>query len=153
VLPVYWTSNYICLLPGETAEITGIFDPKLLGGKEPHLLIDGWNVKPKEVTLASPNRVVTPKIEYLAFMAPKKVEINREFQVSVTVKNAAASGKSILEDQQFLYLDGDRSGYQRIALAPGESKRLLWPYLHFAKPGRHTVAIGAHPAVTVVVEP
>ena len=63
-------------------------------------------MKPKEVTLASPNRVVTPKIGYLAFGDPSKVEVNREFQVSVTVKNAAASGKSILKDQQFLYSGG-----------------------------------------------
>jgi len=71
----------------------------------------------------------------------------------VTVKNTATSGKSNLKDQQFLYLDGERSGYQRIALAPGESKRLFWPYVQFAQPGNHTVAIGAYPAATVVVEP
>ena len=72
VLPVYWSSNYICLLPGETTEITGTYDSKLLGNKDPYLLIDGWNVRPKEMTLAAPNRVVTPQIEYRDFIAPSK---------------------------------------------------------------------------------
>jgi len=153
ILPVYWSENYVSVLPGETVEITGTFDAKLLGGEQPHLLIDGWNIRPVETTLASPNRLTTPKVEYIAFKAPKRVGVNRLFEVSVTVKNAAATGEAILEDRQFLLKDGKRDSYKRTALAPGESKRLLWPYVRFEKPGSHTVAIGDHPAVTVIVEP
>jgi hypothetical protein len=105
------------------------------------------------MTLAAPNRVVTPQIEYDNFIAPTKVDASREFIVSVTVRNSAASGKSLLKDRLYLYLDGERSEYQRIALAPGESKRLTWLYVHFAQPGKHTVAIGTYPAATVEVEP
>jgi len=151
VLPVYWSANYVCLLPGETVELTGTYESKLLGGREPYLQIDGWNVHPKEVTLAPPNRAVTPKLAYSNFVAPKKVEAGREFQVSLTVKNTATSGQSLLKDEEFLYVDGERSGYRRFALAPGESKRLLWPYVRIAQPGSHAVAIGPYPAATVIV--
>ena len=45
VLPVFWDSNYITLLPGETRTVTGHFDAKNLDGEAPVVRISGWNVE------------------------------------------------------------------------------------------------------------
>jgi exo-1,4-beta-D-glucosaminidase len=44
VLPVFWKSNYITLLPGETRTITGHFHAKDLDGTAPVVRVSGWNV-------------------------------------------------------------------------------------------------------------
>jgi exo-1,4-beta-D-glucosaminidase len=51
VLPVFWDDNYISLLPGEKRTINVNFDSKDLGGEEPVLEVDGWNVKSVEKEL------------------------------------------------------------------------------------------------------
>jgi exo-1,4-beta-D-glucosaminidase len=48
VLPVFWDDNYISLLPGEKRTLNVEFDSKNLGGEEPVLKVDGWNVKSVE---------------------------------------------------------------------------------------------------------
>jgi len=44
VLPVYYSDNYISLVPGETRTITITAAKKDLNGKKPLLLADGWNI-------------------------------------------------------------------------------------------------------------
>jgi exo-1,4-beta-D-glucosaminidase len=51
VLPVFLDDNYISLLPGEKRTINVNFDSKNLGGEEPVLKVDGWNVKSVEKEL------------------------------------------------------------------------------------------------------
>ena len=48
VLPVFWDDNYISLLPGEKRTLNVEFDSKNLGGEEPVLKVDGWNIKSVE---------------------------------------------------------------------------------------------------------
>jgi len=48
VLPVFWNDNYISLLPGEKRTLNVEFDSKNLGGEEPVLKVDGWNIKSVE---------------------------------------------------------------------------------------------------------
>ncbi len=49
VLPVFWESNYITLLPGETRTIMGKFNTRSLGGEKPVVAVSGWNVKDKVI--------------------------------------------------------------------------------------------------------
>jgi len=49
VLPVFWDDNYLCLLPGEKREITVKVRKHDLGGTEPVLAVDGFNVAPAQV--------------------------------------------------------------------------------------------------------
>ncbi len=44
VLPVFYTDNYVSLLPGESRTITVEAAAKELHGDEPLLVLDGWNV-------------------------------------------------------------------------------------------------------------
>ena len=45
ILPVFWTDNYISVLPGEEREISASFSISSLHGDEPVLEYSGWNVK------------------------------------------------------------------------------------------------------------
>jgi exo-1,4-beta-D-glucosaminidase len=44
--PIFWEDNYFSLLPGESRTVTAKFDPAGLDGKEPVVVLDGWNVEP-----------------------------------------------------------------------------------------------------------
>jgi exo-1,4-beta-D-glucosaminidase len=49
VLPVFWDDNYVSLLPGEKREIAVRVRKRDLGGAQPVLAVDGFNVAPVEV--------------------------------------------------------------------------------------------------------
>jgi exo-1,4-beta-D-glucosaminidase len=44
VAPVFWNDNYVSLLPGEKRELTANYDVSAVGGAEPVVEVDGWNV-------------------------------------------------------------------------------------------------------------
>jgi exo-1,4-beta-D-glucosaminidase len=44
VTPIFWSDNYFSLLPGEQKEVTAIYDPANLNGRDAVLAIDGYNV-------------------------------------------------------------------------------------------------------------
>ena len=44
VLPVFYSDNYLCLLPGESRSFTAEAAVADLGGEVPMLAVDGWNV-------------------------------------------------------------------------------------------------------------
>jgi hypothetical protein len=44
VLPVFYSDNYVCLMPGDAKTITAEFNPKYLDGGTPSFLLDGFNI-------------------------------------------------------------------------------------------------------------
>lgn len=51
VLPCFWSDNAFCILPGEKKHLTVTFRTGLLNGKEPHLIAEGWNLLPTEISM------------------------------------------------------------------------------------------------------
>ncbi len=45
VLPIFWSDNYISLLPGEKRVISVEYDNKLLNNQNPLIKISGINIK------------------------------------------------------------------------------------------------------------
>jgi exo-1,4-beta-D-glucosaminidase len=43
MVPVFWSDNYVSLLPGESRTIFATYGAGLTGAKEPDVVIDGWN--------------------------------------------------------------------------------------------------------------
>ncbi len=43
MVPVFWSENYVSLLPGESRTIFATYGAGLKGAKEPAVVIDGWN--------------------------------------------------------------------------------------------------------------
>jgi hypothetical protein len=52
VLPVYYSENYVSLLPGESRTIAIEAASKDLGGARPLVVVDGWNVTAKAMDFA-----------------------------------------------------------------------------------------------------
>ena len=53
ILPIFWSDNYISLLPGEKREASVHVRKSDLRGGEPELLVDGWNLEQKAIHGAS----------------------------------------------------------------------------------------------------
>jgi beta-mannosidase len=52
VLPVYYSENFVSLLPGESRTISVEAGAKNLGGAQPLVMLDGWNVTVKNQTFS-----------------------------------------------------------------------------------------------------
>jgi hypothetical protein len=50
VLPVYYSDNYVSLLPQESKTITVEADARDLAGDQPLVVVDGWNITTKDQT-------------------------------------------------------------------------------------------------------
>ncbi len=53
VLPVFYSDNYLCLLPGESKALTVEAAAADLGGEQPALAVDGWNATASPVRTKS----------------------------------------------------------------------------------------------------
>ena len=55
ILPTFWSDNALALLPGQRRELTARVRTRLLPAAPPHLMVEGWNVLPREfdVTLGA----------------------------------------------------------------------------------------------------
>ncbi len=49
VAPTYWSENYTSILPGQSRPLTVIFAKKNLGGKDPVMSLEAWNVEKQSV--------------------------------------------------------------------------------------------------------
>jgi exo-1,4-beta-D-glucosaminidase len=52
LVPIFWDDNYFSLLPGEENSLAVSFRKSDLGGQQPFLTIDGYNVSPVSVAIA-----------------------------------------------------------------------------------------------------
>jgi exo-1,4-beta-D-glucosaminidase len=52
VLPIYWQDNYFSILPGRSQRVKVEFDVKDLAGEKTSLIIGGWNIKDKKMTIS-----------------------------------------------------------------------------------------------------
>ena len=89
VLPCFWTDNALTLLPHEKREVTVRYRTTRLVGAEPHLMIEGFNVMPREINIAS-GKVVPLAIKLVGCeSAPAR---NGKPTVKLTYVNAGSSG-------------------------------------------------------------
>jgi len=54
LVPIFWDDNYFSLLPGEEKSVSVSFALADLGGSDPNLTIDGYNITPTAVTVHTP---------------------------------------------------------------------------------------------------
>ena len=68
VLPAFYSDNYISLTPGEQTNITIEAAQSDLDGQEPMVVVDGWNVTAKPVSVSSKEVAIEPNTEALVPM-------------------------------------------------------------------------------------
>lgn len=89
ILPSFWTDNALNLMPHEKREIGVRYRTSLLAGAEPHLIVEGFNVMPREINLTNGN-IVPLSIKLNACeLAPER---NGNPTVKLTYLNAGVSG-------------------------------------------------------------
>jgi hypothetical protein len=72
VLPVFYSDNYVSLLPGEGKTLTVEAQTSDLGGASPLLALDGWNVTVKPTVRATASAVrIVPNAGALRVHAPR----------------------------------------------------------------------------------
>jgi len=94
VLPVFYSDNYVPLLPGEARTVTVEASASDLGGEAPLLALDGWNVtvKPAATATASAVRVV-PNTAALVPIAPRRLAATAPNSLSISSGgNGGATG-------------------------------------------------------------
>jgi len=52
-VPVFWEDNYFSLLPGESRIVKAKFSSHAAGGRQPAVIVDGWNVAPADTTTSA----------------------------------------------------------------------------------------------------
>lgn len=66
VLPVFYSDNYISLLPGESRTVTVQANADDLAGEAPLLAVDGWNIQAVPAVASGSNVAVMPNLDAIA---------------------------------------------------------------------------------------
>jgi beta-mannosidase len=82
VLPVYYSDNYISLLPGQTRTVTIQASEKDLNGEAPLLMLDGWNINVKPVAGKNETVAVAPNLAALT-IGTNAPQLNLNFHTAL----------------------------------------------------------------------
>ena len=117
VLPSFWTDNALTLMPHEKREVTVRYRTALLAGAEPHLMIEGFNVMPREINIAD-GKVVPLAIKLVGCeSAPAR---NGKPTVKLTYVNAGTSGPRYTSWPIPLAVDGQVVRYAHVDVSGSE---------------------------------
>lgn len=60
-LPVFWSDNYVELVPGEAREIIARYSSEQILHDKPELIVSGWNIEPQQISVANVTPTATRK--------------------------------------------------------------------------------------------
>ena len=146
VLPSFWSDNALTLLPGERRELTVRFRPKQLGSKPPHLIVEGWNVAPRQWAVGDGNAVSLA-------MKVTGCEVGREAGTAVARFTAVQQGPAGPRYTTWpvpVRVDGQVVRWVRLGLR-GETPGSAVVTLADLPAGAHRIAVGDSPEQVVAV--
>jgi hypothetical protein len=145
-LPAFWSDNALTLLPGERRELTVRFRTALLAVVPPHLMVEGWNVRPREWKIDGARPVSLA-------MAVTGCEVRREaknVKVRFTATQHGVAGPRWTTWPAPVTVDGKIARYVRIGLRGGLTSSAVLT-LGGLPAGEHWIAVGDGPARTVTL--
>ena len=143
ILPTFWSDNGFVLLPRQRVELTARVRNGLLPAAPPHLMIEGWNVLPREFDLAD-GAEVPLSAEVTACRAEAAGD---KLQVHFTATAGGPDGTRWTTWPLTVRQDGNLVRYARVALKRGASSAAQFT-LCGVSPGKHRLEIGGV-AITV----
>ena len=146
VLPAFWSDNALNLLPGECRSLTARFRTGLLGGKPPHLMVEGWNVLPCE-------QAVSNGQEMPLTMHVTACEIGVEgtaVRVQFAATQAGPDGPRLTTWPVKVRLDGQVVRYARMGLRKGVTGRAILKFPGLGV-GEHRIAVGDGPEKVITI--
>ncbi len=139
VLPSFWTDNALILMPHEKREVTVRYRTALLAAAEPHLIIEGFNVMPREINIAD-GKIVPLSIKLVACeAAPPR---NGNPNVKLTYANAGTSGQRYTSWPIAVSVDGKVVRYAHIDVS-GQKETFQTVSFDDLVPGDHKVNVGS----------
>jgi hypothetical protein len=146
VLPAFWSDNALTLLPGERRKVTVRFRAGLLAAATPRLMVEGWNVVPREWKIDGGQPVSMA-------MTVTSCEVRREaknVKVHFTATQQGANGPRWTTWSTPVNVDGKVVRYVRLGLRSGATSSALLT-LDELPAGEHRIAVGDGPARTVTL--
>lgn len=132
VLPSFWSDNALTLLPSEERTLEVRFRTVLLGRAQPHLMVEGFNVVPREIEVGSGKVVLLkPKIDIGAY---------ENGQLAATVSNDGAGGSRYTTWPVELKVDDRLVRTFRVAANREKPQQTLVP-LEKLSAGAHQVTV------------
>jgi hypothetical protein len=143
-LPSFWSDNAMNLLPGEHRELSVQFRTKQLGGKPPHLMIEGWNVLPRQLPAAGGVEIPLAMKVTDCKVSPQAGNLRVEFSAS----QQAPSGPRWTTWPVPVRVDGDVARYVRLALGSGLTHSATLTLTNLPS-GTHRITVGDAPEQTI----
>jgi beta-galactosidase/beta-glucuronidase len=138
VLPSFWTDNALNLMPHEKREVTVRYRTALLAGAEPHLIIEGFNVMPREINIVD-GKVVPLSIKLdTCETAPDR---NDSPTVKLTYANTGTSGLRYTSWPIPLAVDGQVVRYAHVDVSGSKETSQTVSFAGLL-PGDHEVKAG-----------
>ena len=146
VLPCFWSDNAMTLLPGEKREVSVRFRTKEHGGAEAHLMVEGWNIQPGEISV-SKNERIAHESQVVWW------EVNVESNAALVKFNATQKSPVGTRWNSWLVpvlLDGKIVRYVRISLKNNESSQARFT-LTGLEVGEHRIVVGDNTERTIYI--
>ena len=137
ILPTFWSDNALVLLPGQHRELTARVRTRQLPPALPHLMVEGWNVLPREFDLAgSAEAPLSTEI-----VACRCEAVGDKLRVQFTATQGGPAGARWTTWPIPIRLDENLVRYVRIGLQHG-ARSTAQVTLSGIPPGKHRVGIG-----------
>ena len=146
VLPAFWSDNALTLLPGESRELTVRFRKNLLSPADAHLMVEGWNVTPREWRVRD-GAATSLRCEIT------RCELGREgnaAKLRFTATQRGATGPRWTTWPVAVKVDGRIARWVRLALQTRVPSHAVVTLTHLPS-GEHPIAVGNSPAQTVAI--
>jgi len=137
ILPSFWTDNALTLLPGEKRNVTVRFRTDILGQASAHLMVEGFNVHPREIKVAN-NEEVLLKLKV----------VNGNFNVvdnilKINVTSDGVDGQRYTTWPLEVRIDGQLIRTVRVAITKEKQETA---FIHIGKlpPGEHRIEVGKY---------
>ena len=138
VLPSFWTDNALILMPHEKREVTVRCRTASLVGAEPHLIVEGFNVMPREINIAD-GKIVPLSIKLTACdAAPAR---NGNPTVKLTYVNAGTAGARYTSWPIPVAVDGQVVRYAHVDVSGSKETSQTVSFAGLT-PGEHEVKAG-----------
>ena len=137
ILPSYWSDNALTMLPGETRELTVRFRTALLGSATPKLMVEGFNVTPREVDLDGSGGPARLEFQTVGLAIERA---GGRASVKVVCSQKGAAGPRWTTWPVRVTVDGRRVRYFRVAVQTGKESTVDLPL--DLSPGVHRVQVG-----------
>ena len=122
ILPVFWSDNYVSLLPGESKSLDAVFSPEQLKGIAPSVEIGGWNVR---------SHFECAELQVSA----EKVKVGEEFTVTAQIEDTSIDGSPVE-----LVIDGKAVDHKLVWSRTRTSHAQF--SLSLSEPGSHEITVG-----------